>query len=177
MLSSAQDPPSPALLGTATNPRPHQAFALAGWLTLCYTVAAAGSYATVAAIPNWYAALAKPPFTPPNWLFAPVWTLLYTTMAAAVWLGWRTRNSICRTRVIRLFLVQLLLNLTWTWIFFSRHRPGLALLDITLLWAAIALCIQTLFTISRRAGWLMLPYLVWVTFAAYLNAGIWRLNP
>jgi tryptophan-rich sensory protein len=178
-LPTAPEPslPGPSPLGTAANPRPRAALALLGWLALCYAVAALGSQATVAAIPTWYAALVKPPLTPPNWLFAPVWTLLYTAMAVAAWLGWRTRRSTCRNRGTRLFLVQLLLNLTWTWLFFSQHRPGLALIEIGLLWAAIALTARTFFTISRRAGWLMVPYFVWVTFAAYLNWGIWRLNP
>jgi tryptophan-rich sensory protein len=157
--------------------RPHSALALAGWLALCYAVAASGSAVTITAVPTWYVALVKPPLTPPSWLFAPVWTLLYTMMAVAAWLAWRTRPSTCRNRGIRLFLVQLLLNLTWSWLFFGRHRPGLALIEIALLWAAIALTTQTFLTISRRAAWLMLPYLAWVTFAAYLNWGIWRLNP
>ena len=169
-------PSAPAPLGTPANPRPHQWLALLGWLLLTYAAAALGAYFTLPAIADWYRALAKPPLTPPDWLFAPVWTLLYTGMAVAVWLAWRTRRSTCRFRGMRLFLVQLLLNLTWTWIFFSQHRPGLALIEIVLLWAAIALTLRTFRTISRPAAWLLLPYLGWVTFAAYLNLGLWRLN-
>ncbi len=166
----------PTQTPTQMIPRPHAALALTGWLLLCYAVAAAGSYATAAAIPTWYASLAKPAFNPPNWVFAPVWTLLYAAMAVAAWLAWRTRPSRCRVRALRLFLVQLLLNLTWSWIFFSQHRPGLALIEIGLLWAAIVLTAQAFSIISRRAFWLMIPYLAWVSFAAYLNWGIWRLN-
>jgi tryptophan-rich sensory protein len=173
-LPKASAPSSP--LGTAGNPRPRALLALAGWLVLCYGVGALGSGFTAAAIPTWYAGLVKPPLNPPNWVFAPVWALLYGAMGVAAWLGWRTRNSTCRTRATRLFLVQLLLNEMWTWLFFDLHRPGLALVEIALLWTAIALTMKTFFVISRRAGWLMAPYLAWVTFAAYLNWGLWRLN-
>ena len=169
-------PGSSAPLGTAANPRPMQWPALAGWLVLCYAVGAAGSFATAVAIPIWYVGLAKPALTPPNWLFAPVWTVLYAAMAMAAWLAWRTRVSSCRTRGIRLFLVQLLLNLSWTWLFFGMHRPGLALVELVLLAAGIALTMQAFFKMSRIAGWLLAPYLAWVIFAGYLNWGIWRLN-
>ncbi|HEY0786674.1 MAG TPA: TspO/MBR family protein [Acidobacteriaceae bacterium] len=156
-------------------PRPD--LALAAWLGLCYAVAGVGSLLTAPAIPTWYATLAKPPLTPPGWVFAPVWTVLYTAMAVAAWLAWRTRPSSCRRRGLRLFCVQLVLNLLWSWIFFSLHRPGLALVAIALLGTGIAMTTRPFLTISRTAGWLMLVYLAWVTFATYLNAGIWRLNP
>jgi tryptophan-rich sensory protein len=172
----ATSPPAAGAVPPPAKPRPYAALALAGWLLLCYAVAAAGSYSTASAIPSWYAGLAKPALNPPNWVFAPVWTLLYTAMAVAVWLAWRTRPSGCRVRAIRLFLVQLLLNLTWTWVFFGQHRPGLALIEIALLWVAIALTAQAFRIISYKAFWLMMPYLAWVSFAAYLNWGIWRLN-
>ncbi len=168
--------PSAAPLGTTTNPRPLPWLALAGWFVLCSAVAATGSVATTFGIRTWYAALTKPPLTPPNWIFAPVWTLLYAAMAVAAWLVWKTRESRCRTRGIRLFLVQLLLNLSWTWLFFGIRQPQLALVELALLGVAIALTMQAFFKMSQVAGWLLAPYLAWVAFAAYLDWGIWQLN-
>jgi len=97
-------------------------------------------------------------------------------MAVSAWIVWKTRPSPCRRRGLRLFLVQLGLNLLWTWIFFSRHQMFTALADVVVLWLAILLTILTFKKMSATAAWLLLPYLAWVTFAGYLNLAIWRLN-
>jgi tryptophan-rich sensory protein len=160
-----------------TGPRPNALMALLGWLGLCFVVAALGSLEAEPSMQSWYFTLQKPELTPPNWIFGPMWTLLYAAMAVAAWLAWKTRWSSCRTRGLRLFGVQLFLNVTWTWIFFNQHRPDLALIDIALLWIAIALTAQAFYKISQLAAGLMVAYLAWVTYAGYLNWGIWRLNP
>ena len=157
-------------------PRPLATMALVGWLVLCYTVAGISSIFTAHNIPTWYATLAKPPLNPPNWLFAPVWTLLYTLMAIAAWIVWKTRPSPCRRRGLLLFYLQLALNFLWSWIFFDRHQIGTAFADIVVLWVAILLTILTFKKMSTTATWLLVPYLAWVTFAGYLNFAIWRLN-
>jgi translocator protein len=163
-------------MGTQPEPRPHAAIALVGWLLLCFAVAGVSSIFTAHNLTTWYAALAKPPLNPPNWLFGPVWTLLYTLMAIAAWIVWKTRPSPCRRRGLRLFCVQLGLNFLWSWIFFDRHQIGTAFADIVVLWVAILLTILTFKKRSTTAPWLLVPYLAWVTFAAYLNFGLWRLN-
>ncbi|MFZ0662027.1 MAG: TspO/MBR family protein [Acidobacteriaceae bacterium] len=156
--------------------RPYGAWALIAWLVLCFAVAGISSIFTAHNIPTWYAGLASPPLTPPNWVFAPVWTALYALMAVAAWLVWRTRSSGCRRRGLSLFWVQLWLNFLWSWIFFSRHQMGTAFADIVALWVAILLVILQFRKMSVAAAWLMAPYLAWVTFAGYLNFAFWRLN-
>lgn len=157
-------------------PRPHAVWALIGWLVLCFAVAGVSSLFSAPSIPTWYAGLVKPALNPPNWIFAPVWTILYALMAVAAWLVWKTRPSTCRPTGLRLFGVQLWFNALWSWIFFSRHQIPTALVDIVALWIAIVLTIRQFRRMSRTAAWLMVPYLAWVTFATYLNFAIWRLN-
>lgn len=123
---------------------------------------------------SWYASLRKPSFNPPNWIFAPVWTTLYLLMAVAAWLVWRTSGV---DGALLLFAIQLLLNALWTYFFFGRHAPGMALADIAVLWLAIAATIYVFAQRSGVAAWLLAPYLAWVSFAALLNFEIWRLNP
>ena len=156
--------------------RPGSGLVLAGWLLLCFAIGALGSIFAAPSIPSWYAGLIKPPLTPSNHAFGPVWAILYTLMAVSAWIVWKTRPSPCRRRGLRLFLVQLGLNLLWTWIFFSRHQMLTALADVVVLWVAILLTILTFKKMSATAAWLLLPYLAWVTFAGYLNLAIWRLN-
>jgi translocator protein len=156
--------------------RPHGVWALVGWLALCLAVAGTSSIFSAHNIHTWYAGLIKPPLNPPNWVFAPVWTTLYALMGIAAWLVWKTRPSGCRRRGLQLFLVQLWFNFLWSWIFFSRHQIGMALVDILVLWAAILLTILNFRKVSALAAWLMVPYIAWVTFAAYLNLAFWRLN-
>lgn len=125
----------------------------------------------------WYPALAKPPFTPPAWVFAPAWTLLYLMMGVAAYLVWREGLSRPGARrALAVFLVQLALNGFWSIVFFGLRLPGLAFAEITLLWATIGLTALLFYRQSVAAGLLILPYWGWVTFAAVLNFSIWRLN-
>lgn len=156
--------------------RPHARAALIGWLALCFGVAGISSIFVAGSLPNWYERLAKPPLTPPNHLFGPVWTVLYALMAVSAWNVWKTRPSSCRRRGLRLFAVQLALNLLWTWTFFGTHQMLTAFVDLVALWAAILLTILTFRKMSHTAAWLLVPYLAWVTFAGYLNFAIWKLN-
>ena len=158
-----------------TKPRPHASLALIGWLALCFAVGGLSSIILARAVPTWYAALAKPPLTPPNHLFGPVWTI-YTLIAVSAWIVWKTRPSPCRRRGLRLFCIQLALNFLWTWIFFGAHQMLTAFVDLVVLWIAILLTIQTFRKMSTAAAWLLVPYLAWVTFAGYLNFAIWKLN-
>ena len=126
------------------------------------------------ALMTWYEGLSKPSWTPPNWLFAPVWTILYVTMGVAAWLVWR-RGSLTAVPM-QLFLLQLLLNVAWSAVFFRFRSPGWAFLEIVALWCAIFLTAIAFGGTAPVAGWLMVPYLVWVSYAAALNFAIWRLN-
>jgi tryptophan-rich sensory protein len=124
----------------------------------------------------WYADLGKPPWTPPAWVFGPVWTLLYVMMAVAASLVWNRRELKIARMGIALFALQLVLNGLWTWIFFGLQSPGLAFADIVLLWLAIAATIAAFWSVNPLAGALLVPYLAWVTFAALLNFVIWQTN-
>jgi benzodiazapine receptor len=150
---------------------------LAGFLLLCYAVAAVGALSTIAAIPTWYAALNKPSFNPPNWIFGPVWTLLYTLMAVAAWMVWRRPStSSARLDALMVFALQLTLNFLWTPIFFHFHLLLTSVVVIALLWLAIVATILMFWRVSRIAAALLLPYLVWVSFATALNVAILQLN-
>jgi len=145
-------------------------------MALCFGVAAAGSLATMPNIPNWYAGLTKPAWNPPNWIFGPVWSALYFSMAVAGWLVWR-QDGLRRAAVpMLLFGIQLALNGAWSWLFFGLHDPAAAFVDIVLLWAAIGATMIVFWRRSIVAGLLFVPYLGWVSFAAVLNYAIWRLN-
>lgn len=122
---------------------------------------------------DWYAGLRKPSWNPPGWLFGPVWTLLYAAMAVAAWRVWKAGEA---RPALALHVVQLALNAAWSWLFFGLHRPGLAFVDILALWAAILATTLAFFPKDRAAGWLMVPYLAWVSFAAFLNFTLWRMN-
>lgn len=151
---------------------------LAASLAVCLAAGFIGSVFTFSAIPTWYAGLNKPAFNPPNWLFGPVWTILYILMGIAAYLIWRKglqHNEVKLALIV--FIVQLVLNVAWSIIFFNFHSPLLALVDIILLWLAIIMTLIYFFGLSLLAGWLMVPYILWVSFAAFLNFTIWRLNP
>jgi translocator protein len=122
----------------------------------------------------WYAGLAKPPFNPPNWIFAPVWTLLYIMVAIA---GWRTWQSEPRARAMMAWFVQLALNFIWSPVFFGAHKIGAALIIVTMLLAAILAFIVMRWPRDRTAALLFMPYAAWVAFATLLNGSIWILNP
>lgn len=125
---------------------------------------------------GYYAALAKPAWSPPPWIFGPVWTSLYLLMALAAWLVWRRGGWRAQRPALGLYLLQLVLNALWTPVFFGLRSPGLALVVIVLLGAAIVLTGRAFLAVSRPASWLLVPYLVWVVFAAALNFSIWRLQ-
>ena len=142
-------------------------------------VGAGGSYFTASSVGTWYAELHKPVYTPPSWLFAPVWTLMYLFMAVAMWLVWRQEEAQEVAQVTppqMMWAAQLVLNLGWSVIFFGLREPGLALVEIILLWSAVLATTFVFFRVSRPAGLLMAPYLLWLTFAAVLNFGIWYGN-
>jgi tryptophan-rich sensory protein len=147
-------------------------------IAACLAAGAIGSVFTRSAIPIWYAALEKPAFSPPNWLFAPVWTLLYILMGVAAFLAWRKGLANQQVRVsLIIFLIQLVLNALWSVVFFGLKSPLYGFILIVVLWLAILVTILRFYKISRVASVLMWPYLIWVTFASVLNISIWLLNP
>lgn len=146
------------------------------FLLVCFAIAALASIATRPEIPTWYAGLLKPSWTPPAWLFGPVWTALYAAMAVAGWLVWHRVGWRGGRLALTLFALQLVLNGAWSFIFFKFHRVGWAFADIVALWVAIAANIVTFAGVSQLSSLLLIPYLAWVTYAAALNLAIWRMN-
>jgi benzodiazapine receptor len=150
---------------------------LAAAIVACLAAGAIGSIFTRTAIATWYTTLEKPPFTPPDWLFAPVWTLLYILMGVAAFLVWRMGSRDRQVRVaLIVFLVQLVLNAFWSVAFFGLGSPLYGLIVISSLWVAILVTIVLFFRISKVSSILMWPYLLWVSFATVLNSSIWLLN-
>jgi len=151
--------------------------ALFGFIVISQAAGVAGSIFTAPAIPGWYEMLAKPMLTPPGWVFGPVWTILYVLMGVAAFIIWRQG---LRKRPVRialgLFFVQLVLNTLWSILFFGLQNPAAAFVGILVLWAAILATIIAFAKLSRTAAWLLVPYLLWVSFATYLNYMIWMLN-
>jgi len=125
---------------------------------------------------EWYALLTKPSWNPPSFVFAPVWSTLYVLMGLAAWLVWRRAGFLGAKVALGLFLFQLILNALWSYLFFGLHRPDFAFIDIIALWLAILLNAFSFRQVSTRAALLMLPYLIWVSFAGVLNLQLWRLN-
>lgn len=153
-----------------------QALGLLLWVALCLAAGGLGGLVTTPAIPTWYAQLEKPAWTPPGWLFGPAWTTLYLLMAVAAWLVWRRGGFAGQRRPLTLFLVQLALNAAWSFLFFGLRNPGLGLAEIVVLWAMIVATLLAFRRVSTAAALLLVPYLLWVTFATALNFEIWRLN-
>lgn len=136
-----------------------------------------GSFFTTPSIPGWYRGLAKPELAPPNWIFGPVWTTLFLLMGIAAFLVWKRGLDRRNVRIaLGIFLIQLALNTLWSVIFFGLQNPGLAFAEIIVLWLAILATIIAFAKISRTAAWLLVPYILWVSFAGYLNYAIWMLN-
>lgn len=152
------------------------ALGLLAFLVLCLSVSGIGGAITATSVGTWYAALHKPPFNPPDWLFAPVWTTLYILMAVAAWRVWRHAGFEGGGKALPVFAVQLALNLAWSCIFFGLQQTGLALLEIVILLAAIIVNTVMFWRIDRWAGALFVPYALWVAFATVLNASLWWLN-
>ncbi len=150
--------------------------ALAGFVAVCFVPAALGALFTSASVATWYPALRKPVWTPPGWLFGPVWTVLYLAMAVAAWIVWRERGlSEAKTAMV-FFVLQLALNAAWSPLFFGLRNPAAAFADILMLWLAIAATIIAFWQIKPWAAILLLPYWLWVSFATGLNYAIWRMN-
>jgi tryptophan-rich sensory protein len=157
--------------------RAQQALGFAGWLALCLVAGAIGGWASANAN-TFYAALTKPMWAPPGWLFGPVWTVLYVSMAIAAWLVWRSRaDRKSRSLALWLFVAQLAVNALWSWLFFAWQLGGVAFAEIVLLWLLIACTIGAFWRVSRVASLLLAPYLLWVTFASALNWALWQANP
>lgn len=147
------------------------------FLALCFGVAWTGAQVSPGnSSSEWYEQLNKPDWNPPDWMFAPVWTLLYTFMAIAVWRIWRKLGFRNGKAELGVFFVQLLLNGLWPQIFFVVQDPGLAFVEIILLLIAIIVTTVLFFRTDNTAGWLMMPYMLWVAFATVLNGTIWLMN-
>jgi benzodiazapine receptor len=158
------------------------------WLKVIYFIVGAevagmiGSLFTFSEIPTWYATLTKPMLNPPSWIFGPVWTTLYALMGISAFLVWQkfenAKNKKQKKTIkfaLEIFSVQLL-NILWSIIFFGLHNPALAFLEIAFMWVAIVATIKVFWAISKPAAYLLVPYILWVTFASYLNFSIWQLN-
>ncbi len=145
-------------------------------IVLCQLAGFLGSLFTTPAIPTWYKTLNKPFFTPPNWIFSPVWISLFIVMAISLFMIWQRQDHPRFKTALIFFFVQLIFNILWSAAFFVLRSPFLGLVDIVLLWIAILLTIQHFLRISKMAGLLLMPYIVWVSFAVVLNFSLWILN-
>ena len=146
------------------------------FLAMCYGAAYLGAFLTNPSVDDWYPSLVKPDWTPSGSLIGAVWTVLYTMMAVAGWLAWLKSDQKFPHHILTAFLLQLVLNVAWTGLFFGMRSPGLASLEIVALWIAILVTTWIFWKVNRLAGILMIPYLAWVGFAAVLNWTIWYLN-
>ena len=147
-----------------------------GWLAVSFVAAAIGGAATVRS-GEFYTRLARPEWAPPSTVFGPVWTFLYTLMGIAAWLVWREGGVRAARKELSLFLVQLAFNALWSWLFFAWHSGAMAFVDIALLWVLIIATVIAFWRVRPLAGALLIPYLLWVSFAAALNYAVWQLNP
>ena len=146
-------------------------------ILLCQLAGVIGGLFTASSVNTWYATLNKPSFNPPNWLFSPVWITLYFLMGIALFLVWRKRRQAENVKIaVYLFGVQLILNILWSLLFFGLKMPLLALIEIIILWGFILITLQKFKKISKLAGYLFVPYLLWVSFAVALNFFLWSLN-
>ena len=146
-------------------------------IAICQLAGVIGSFFTVSEIPGWYMSLTKPGFNPPNWIFGPVWTTLYLLMGFALWLVWRKGLNNKKTRfAFRFFIAHLFINSFWSVVFFGLHNIAGAFTIILILWAMIVASIKLFWHIDRRAAWILVPYLAWVSFAAVLNYYLMVLN-
>ena len=146
-------------------------------IIICQLAGVIGAFFTTPNIDTWYASLIKPSFNPPSWIFGPVWTLLFLLMGIAFYLIWQKvdKNKLAKFAMI-FFVVHLAFNTLWSILFFGLQNPGLAFIEIIILLAMIILLIEKFSKISKQAAWLLVPYLLWVSFASILNYTIWQLN-
>ena len=152
----------------------HRWLALAAWVGLCVALGFVSGFLFKPGV--WFAALEKPFFNPPSWLFAPVWTILYIAMGVAAWRIWCLAATVARSQALRQFCIQLALNAAWTPVFFGAHALAGGLVVIVLMWFAIAVTIQRFHPLDKAAAWLLAPYLAWVSFATLLNVAVLALN-
>lgn len=152
-----------------------QALGLLAWLLLVFAAAAVGGFASASA-GAFYGQLIRPSWAPPGWLFGPVWSVLYLLMGLSAWLVWRVHGFAGAKSALLVFILQLAANALWTWLFFVWRQGGLAFAEILLLWILIAATIRLFWRLSRFSAALLLPYLVWVSFASALTLSMWRLN-
>lgn len=153
-----------------------QSLGLIGWLAVTVTAGGVGAIASARAA-AFYGALSQPTWAPPAWLFGPVWSALYLSMGIAAWLIWRERGLRGARIALLLYVIQLVANGLWTWLFFVFHFGAVSVAEITVLWLLIMATIVSFWPIHRVAALLLLPYLVWVSFASALTMAIWQLNP
>lgn len=153
-----------------------QFLGLVSWLGLSYSVSAVGAVASVQAR-SFYGGLTQPDWAPPGWLFGPVWTALFTLMGIAAWLVWRSGGFEKNRHALAVFIVQLVFNALWSWLFFAWNMGALAFADIVVLWLLIGTTVVFFWRARAVAGALLIPYLLWVSFAAALNYAVWQLNP
>jgi len=153
-----------------------QNLGLVGWLALAFATAAVGAIASIEAS-TFYAQLARPVWSPPGYIFGPVWSVLYALMGVSAWLVWREIGALRRRLALDLFVTQLGANALWSWLFFAWHKGALAFADVLFLLALIGAMIATFWSVRRLAAVLMVPYLVWVCFASALTWVVWQTNP
>ena len=153
--------------------RLRQTLGLIGWILLTFLAPLGGAFSPPGA---WYQTLNKPDWNPPAWIFGPVWTVLYMSMAVAAWLVWRRGGFQVQKRPLTLFLIQLGLNAAWTPVFFGAHQIGASLIVLVALCLAVLLTWRAFAAVQRLPGLLFIPYLAWVCFAAWLNFTLWRIN-
>jgi tryptophan-rich sensory protein len=159
----------------------HQSFqrqilGLAGWLAASFLAGGIGAIASSSA-GAFYAQLSRPSWAPPAWLFGPVWSLLYIMMGVAAWLVWRKHGFPVAASALMLFVIQLITNALWTWLFFVWHQGALSFAEIVVLWLLVASTIVAFWRLHRLAALMLVPYLAWVSFASALTYSLWRLNP
>lgn len=159
-----------------TLPKNKQILGFVAWLAVSFIAAAVGSAASIQAGP-FYAQLVRPEWAPPSDVFGPVWTILYALMGIAAWLVWRVGGFRAARTALTLFLVQLVVNALWSWLFFGWHLGGAAFADIVLLWVLVIATLVAFWRVRPLAGVLLIPYLLWVSFASALNYSVWQLNP
>ena len=153
-----------------------QYFRLIASLIICQLAGFVGSFFTTPAIPGWYAALEKPIINPPNWIFAPVWIFLYLLMGITLYILWQNLPKTEARTAMVFFAIQLVLNMLWSVIFFGLRLPMVAFMEIIILWIFILLTMIKSSKVSKTTVFLLLPYILWVSFAAILNLFLWRLN-
>jgi len=156
--------------------RTRELLGLAAFIALCLGVSALGGWVTAGSVGSWYPTLNKPAFNPPDWVFAPVWTVLYLMIAIAGWRVWRRRGLAGARVAMSAYALQLALNLVWSFLFFGGRMIGAALAEIVLLLVAIVVNAMLFWRIERAAALLLVPYAAWAGFAVALNAALWRLN-